>query len=363
MQPTVRSAYYDHPSLQAIRPLLLDPLVTEIMINGAWRVFVERGGVMLAAPVQFRDEDELMVVIRTLLQLCGREISASVPYMDFRLPDGSRGNVVIPPLALNGAVVTIRKFTRQVNKLADLVACRTLSNRMAQFLIVAIRARANMIFAGAAGTGKTTTLGLLAQYIPPAERIITIEDTAELQMVQPNVVRLECRRPNMEGKGEVTLSELVRNSLRMRPTRIVVGEIRGEEAGDMIQAITSGHQGCLAVVHGSTPEDTISRLEVMLLSRGLMLPLWAIHRQIASAIDLVVQQEMLPDGTRKVTRITEITGMGDNQVNLRDVYAYQPKEGTPGVWACDGTVPRLLAKCQRMSVPLPAEVYAAGEDA
>jgi pilus assembly protein CpaF len=226
----------------------------------------------------------------------------------------------------------------------------------------AVRARANIIFSGATGTGKTTTLGIFGRCIPESERIITIEDTAELQLSQPHVVRLECRRPNLEGRGEITLAQLVRNSLRMRPTRIVVGEIRGDEAADMIQAITTGHHGCLAVLHASSPEDTVSRLETMLLSRGLLLPLWAIHRQIVSAIDLVVQHEMLPDGARKVTRITEVAGAGDNQVLLHDLFSYRYEGDEAGKWFCDGAPPRILAKCQRLGVTLQPEAYARGAD-
>jgi pilus assembly protein CpaF len=359
MKTPAATKFLEHPSLQRIRALMLDPEISEIMINGPAQVYVERAGVMQPVAVQFRDDAELMLVIQALLQPTGREVSTSVPYADFRLPDGTRGNVTIPPLALNGPVITLRKLTRQLTKVGDLIRRGTLSNRMAHFLIAAVRARANIVFAGATGTGKTTTLGIFSQYIPQSERIITIEDTAELQLQQAHVVRLECRRANLEGKGEVTLAELVRNSLRMRPTRIIVGEIRGEEATDMIQAITTGHHGCLAVLHASSPEDTISRLEIMLLSRWQLLPLWAIHRQIASAIDLVVQHEMLPDGARKVTRITELAGVQDNQVVLRDLYQYR-RAGEGDEWFCSGGMPRILGKCERMGIVVAPEVYAEG---
>ncbi|MFB3892671.1 MAG: CpaF family protein [Phycisphaerae bacterium] len=355
-------SFMEHPAVQLIRALLLDPEVTEIMVNGPAQVFVERGGLMQPAGVRFRDEAELMVLIRALLSPMGRDISSATPYMDFRLPDGSRGNVIIPPLALNGPVLTLRKFTRHVKNVDDMIRRGTLTGRMGQLLVAAVRARANIVFSGAAGTGKTTTLGIFARFIPETERIITIEDTAELNLHQANVVRLECRKPNLEGRGEITLAELVRNSLRMRPTRIVVGEVRGDEATDMIQAITSGHHGCLVVIHASSPEDTVSRLEIMLLSRGLLLPLWAIHRQIASAIDLIVQHDMLPDGSRKITRISEVAGAADNRVLLQDIFEYQHGGDAPGHWRCAGAAPRILAKCQRYGVELAPKVYAEGVD-
>lgn len=353
--------FLDHPALQCIRAMLEDPAVSEIQINGPSQVYVEKAGVLVPVAVRLGGKAGLMLIIQALLAPSGREVSAGSPYADFRLPDGTRGHVILPPLALNGPIVTLRKPARQFAKPGDLIRRETLTNRMAHFLIAAVEAKANIVFAGATGTGKTTTLGIFGQYIPASERIVTIEDTAELQLNQAHVVRLECRRPNLEGKGEVTLSELVRNSLRMHPTRIIVGEIRGEEAADMIQAITTGHHGCLAVLHASSPEDAISRLEVLLLSRWPLLPMWAIHRQIASAIDLVVQHEMLPDGSRKVTRITELAGVGDNQIVLRDVFAYHRRQDGTGEWLCGGAPPRTLAKCQRMGVSLPPEVYTEGK--
>jgi pilus assembly protein CpaF len=359
--------YLDHPALEPLRPLLEDPEITEIMINGPTRVFVERKGVMELHPLQFRNEQELQNVLAALLQTSGRSVSAAAPYVDFRLPDGSRGNVIIPPLALDGPVITIRKFTKALTQLADLIAAGTLSRRMAHLLAVAVKGRSNIIFSGATGTGKTTTLGILSRYIPESERIITIEDTAELQLQQKHVVRLEVRPPNVEGKGAVTMAHLVRNALRMRPTRIIVGEIRGDEAVDMLQAILSGHQGCLAVLHAASPLDAVSRLELMSLSRGLLLPLWAIHRQIVSAIDLIVQHEFATDGTRKVTRITELAGIEGDHVVLRDLFEYR-RHGAEasgretGEWVCHGARPRFLDKCEKLGFTVPAEAYAAGAD-
>jgi len=359
--------YLDHPAIAPIRALLTDPEVTEIMINGPDVVYVERGGVMQPHALQFADVRQLDLLIAALLQSSGRSVSPSDPYVDFRLPDGSRGNVIIPPLALNGPVVTIRKFTRSLSNVADLIQAGTLSKRMAHLLAVAVKGRANILFSGATGTGKTTTLGILSRFIPETERIVTIEDTAELQLQQKHVVRLECRHANVEGKGAVDLAQLLRNALRMRPTRILVGEIRGDEAVDMLQAILSGHEGCLAVIHAGSPVDAVSRLEMMSLSRGLLLPLWAIHKQIVAAIDLIVQHHMLADGTRKITYITEPAGIENDQIVLRDLFAYRRRGADPsgrelGEWVSIGTKPRFLEKCEKMGFTLPPEVYAAGTD-
>lgn len=359
--------FLDHPAIQPIVGLLTDPTVTEIMINGPASVFVERRGVMEASDVVFRDEAQLQLLIGALLQTSGRTVTSSSPYVDFRLPDGSRGNVVIPPLAVDGPAVTIRKFTKTLTKVADLIAAGTLSKRMAHVLAVAVKGRANILFAGATGTGKTTTLAILSHYIPESERIITIEDTAELNLQQKHVVRLECRQANIEGKGSITMSVLLRNALRMRPTRIIVGEIRGDEAVDMLQAISSGHEGCLAVLHAGSPLDAVGRLEMMSLSRGLLLPLWAIHRQIAAAIDLFVQHEFVTDGTRKITKITEVAGVEGDHVVLRDLFAYRrtgaDKAGRElGEWVAAGVKPRFLEKCEKRGFTIPPEVYAAGSE-
>ena len=358
--------YLEHPAIQPIKALLADPQITEIMINGPKRVYVERKGQFQAVPIEFTDHD-LELLVGALLHPSGRSVSATTPYVDFRLPDGSRGNIIIPPLSVDGPAITIRKFTRTLNKLQDIVETGTLSKRMAHMLAVAVKGRANIIFAGATGTGKTTTLGILSHYIPEGERIITIEDTAELQLQQKHVVRLECRGANVEGKGMITLAHLVKNALRMRPTRIIVGEIRGDEAVDMLQAINSGHDGCLAVIHAGSPLDAVSRLEMMSLSRGLMLPLWSIHRQIAGAIDLLVQHEFLTDGTRKVTHVTELAGVDGDHIVLNDLFAYrrlgaEPSGKEKGEWVSAGIKPRFLQKCEKMGFTLVPEVYAAGSE-
>lgn len=358
--------YTDHPGLAPLKPLLDDPQVTEIMINGPKRVYVERGGRMEPVDVAL-DEKSLDRLIQALLQPSGRMVSASAPYVDFRLPDGSRGNAVIPPLAIDGPAVTIRKFTRTLGTVADLLKVGTLSRRMGHLLAAAVKGRANVLFAGATGTGKTTTLNILSRYIPEDERIVTIEDTAELSLQQAHVVRLECRGANIEGKGAVTMAHLLRNALRMRPTRIIVGEIRGPEALDMLQAIASGHQGCLAVLHASSPLDAVSRLEMMALERGLMLPLWAIHRQIDGAVDLIVQHEMRPDGSRRVTRITQCGGVADERIVLEDLFAYrrtgQDDAGREkGEWVSAGVRPRFLERLEKMGLTIPEDVYAEGVD-
>ena len=358
--------FLDHPAVKPIRDLLLDPEITEIMINGPERVFVERGGRMVLAPQRFANEQQVQFLVARLLEPTGRSVSSASPYVDFRLPDGSRVNVIIPPIALDGTMVTIRKFTKHLTKPEDLIRLGTLSERMALLLRAAIEGRLNIIFAGAAGTGKTTTLGILSSHIPESERIVTIEDTAELTLQQQHVVRLECRPPNQEGKGAVDLSQLLRNSLRMRPTRIIVGEVRGAEAVDMLQAIATGHEGCLAVLHASSPLDAISRLEMMSLSRGLQLPLWAIHKQIASAIDVIVQHEFLTDGTRKITRITEICGVEGDRVALHDIFEYrrhgQDEAGREtGDWVCRGVKSGILAKCDRKGIQVPLGVLRVDE--
>ncbi len=313
----------DKPGVRPIRHLLVDPEVTEIMINGPTQIFVEKRGKMIEVPTPFQSAAQMDVLLDNLLALTGRAITAKAPMVDFRLEDGSRVNVVIPPIALGGAIITIRKFTRSLRALEDLVAHGTLTETMATFLAYAVRARLNIVFSGGTGSGKTTTLGLLCNYIAPGERVIVIEDTAELELPLPHCVRMECRPPNIEGSGAIPLGDLLKNSLRMRPTRILVGEIRGEEAFEMMHAMSSGHDGSMAVLHASSPMHAVSRLELMLLSRGLPLPLWAIQKQIASSVDLVIQHAIGQDGVRRITHVTEVAGVEDDQVVLRNVFEYK----------------------------------------
>jgi pilus assembly protein CpaF len=313
----------DKPGVLPIRHLLLDPHVTEIMINGPHQVFVEKGGHMTEVKGLFNSMSQLEQLVDNLIGPTGRAVTARAPMVDFRLEDGSRVNICIGPISLHGATITIRKFTRTLRTLEDLVTRGTLTARMARFLALAVRARLNLVFSGGTGSGKTTLLGLLAAHVGPRERVVVIEDTAELDLALPHCVRLECRPPNLEGSGGVPLGDLLRNSLRMRPDRILVGEIRGEEAFEMVHAMTSGHDGSMGVLHASTPAHAIGRLELMLLSRGLSLPLWAIQKQLASSIDLVLQHAIMADGVRRVTHVTEVARAEHDQVVLQDLFTYR----------------------------------------
>jgi len=358
---------FDQPGIAPIRHLLLDSEVTELMINGTDQVYVERGGKFVLEPMKFTSTRQLEFLIESLLRPSNRAVDTANPYVDFRLPDGSRVNVIIPPLSIDGPAITIRKFTKTLATMADLIKIGTLSERMARLMYVAILGRLNILFCGATGTGKTTTLNILSRYIPDSERIITIEDTAELDLQKPHVVRLECRPPTVEGTGKVALGDLLRNALRMRPTRIIVGEVRGDEAIEMLGAISSGHEGCLAVLHASSPRDAISRLEMMVMSRGLMIPLWAVHQQIAGALDLIVQHEFLPDGSRKITHISEVTHGPENSVELRHLFEHHfdsvdDTGKVVGHWTCSGLEPDFLVKLDKRNVELPKGLFKPGAD-
>ncbi len=353
---------FNLPGLRSIRHLLLDPSITEIMINRLNQVFIERQGRKEKLNFQFEDDRQVQFLIETLMRGTGRAVDASNPCVDFRLPDGSRVNVVLPPAALDGSVITIRKFTRSLASVNDLIRAGTLNKRMAQLLTAAVQAKLNIMFSGATGAGKTTTLNILSAWIPKSERIITIEDTAELSLQQEHVVRLECRSANVEGDGAITMADLLHTSLRMRPSRIIVGEVRGGEIIDLLQAITSGHEGCLSVMHASSPRDAVQRMEVMAMMRGLDLPLWAIHRLIASAIDIVVQHELLPDGVRRIARITEVGDAVDDHIALRDLFEYQHHgpnaEGVfEGSYVCTGVEPTFMSRFEQMGVAIPDDLF------
>ncbi|PIQ90113.1 MAG: type II secretion system protein E [Candidatus Omnitrophica bacterium CG11_big_fil_rev_8_21_14_0_20_41_12] len=306
-----------------IEKLMMDPDVTEIMINGTHNVYVEKHGKKELSNMKFDSDQQLMYVIQKILSPTRRRVDETVPYTDVCLPDGSRVNIIIPPLALDGPTITIRKFLRKIVKAEDLIELGTLDRKMADFLIACIKAKINMIFAGATGSGKTTTVGVLSSYIGNDERTITIEDTAELHLAQDHVVRLESKPPNIEGKGEISIRDLFRNTLRMRPQRIILGEIRSAEALDMLQAMCSGHNGALSVIHANTPNEVLHRLETMILMSGVPITLEAIHRQIASSLHLIIQQDQLADGTRKITRITQVNGLKNGWVNLEDLFVYE----------------------------------------
>jgi len=343
--------------------LLDDPNVTEVMVNGPDTVYIEKNGVMLLTDIRFDNQRHLMQTIEKLLAPTQRRVDESSPYVDASLADGSRVNIILPPLSLLGPVVTIRKFSREILAMEDLIKRDTLTNKMAQFLIAAIKAKLNIIFAGATGVGKTTTLNVLSSYIGEGERIVTIEDTAELRLKQKHVVPLEARQSNVEGKGEVQIRDLFKNSLRMRPDRIILGEIRGAEALDMLQAISSGHDGALAVLHASSPRDVISRIETMIITSNTSIPLWAIRRQISNAVDIIVLQEQLSDGKRKMTHITEVGGMDNDDVVLRDLFSYEIKgvseehKSVVGQWRIGGVVPAFYSTFRLRGIDLPEDIF------
>ncbi|MDR3599016.1 MAG: CpaF family protein [Desulfosporosinus sp.] len=306
-----------------ITSLLLDESVSEIMVNGPYQVYVERKGKLELTPITFADNDHVLHIIEKIVAPLGRRIDESSPLVDARLKDGSRVNAIIPPLALNGPTLTIRKFAKEPFQVDDLIRFGTLTSNMALFLEACVTARINIVVSGGTGSGKTTTLGILSAYIPADERIITIEDAAELQLRQSHVISLETRPSNAEGKGQISIRDLVINALRMRPERIIVGEVRGGEALDMLQAMNTGHDGSLTTGHANTPRDMLARLETMVLMAGMDLPARAIREQIASAIDLIVQQSRLRDGSRRVTHITEVLGLEGDVITTQDIFRFE----------------------------------------
>ena len=339
--------------LGPLKGLLEDPEVTEIMVNGPRKIFVERKGRMELTPLQFDSDTQLVNVIHRIMNPTQRRVDESNPYVDISLSDGSRVNIILPPLSLTGPTITIRKFSQELNVMEDLIKRGSLSQEMADFLIAAVKAKLNIIFSGSTGAGKTTTLNILSGYISDQERIVTIEDTAELRLRQSNVVRLETRAANIEGKGIVTIRDLFINSLRMRPDRIIIGEIRANESLDMLQAISSGHGGTMAIVHGDSPEGVISRIETMIAISLAALPVWVIRKQIASALNIIVHQEQVADGTRKVTRIAEVRGVQDNEIVLQDIFSFRPDdvaEGSKvtGTWVKPSCAPLFINKLKKI---------------
>ena len=309
--------------LGPLEELLEDDSVSEIMVNGPEKVYVERGGKLQLSDCQFTDDASVLAVIERIVAPLGRRIDESQPYVDARLADGSRVNAIIAPLSLSGPTITIRKFSRRALTVADFIRFGTWSHNAAEFMKLCVLLRKNIVVAGGTGSGKTTLLNLLSGYIPSAERIVTVEDAAELRLQQPHVVRLEARPPNIEGKGAVPIRDLVKNCLRMRPDRIIVGECRGGEALDMLQAMNTGHDGSLTTVHANSPRDVISRLETMVLMSGMDLPSRAIREQIASAVDIIIHESRLADGSRKVVAITEVTGLEGNQIVMQDIFEFR----------------------------------------
>ena len=350
-----------------LEPFLRDDSVTEVMVNGPDAIYVERHGKIELTNAAFVDDAHLMRIIDKIVSSIGRRVDEASPMVDARLPDGSRVNAIIPPLSLRGPTLTIRKFSRDPYTIDDLIAFGTLTPKAAQFLAACVRGKLNILISGGTGTGKTTTLNAVSAYIPDDERIVTIEDAAELQLQQEHVIPLEARPPNIEGEGEVRIRELVRNSLRMRPDRIIVGEGRGPETLDMLQAMNTGHEGSLTTIHANSPRDALSRLETLVLTAGVELPHRAIREQIASAFDLLVQISRLVDGSRRITHVSEVLGMESDVITLQDVFLARPPEeeapGGPrttkllGELECTGLKPHFLEKMAAHGVVMPPNFF------
>jgi pilus assembly protein CpaF len=348
--------------LGLLEPLLADPSITEIMVNRADEVFVERLGVLERYPVAFTSDRAVTGIIERIVAPIGRRIDESSPMVDARLKDGSRVNAVVAPLALKGPSITIRKFSKRKLGAEDLLKYDSASPQMVEFMQVAVEHRKNVIISGGTGSGKTTLLNILSNFIPKTERIVTIEDAAELQLHHPNLVSLESRPANIEGKGQVAIRDLVRNSLRMRPDRIVVGECRGGEALDMLQAMNTGHDGSLTTAHANNPRDMLARLETMVLMAGLDLPITAIREQIASAIDIVVQQTRFTCGTRKITHICEVTGCESGRIQLQNIFefhqtGFDAAGKTQGYFTGCGFVPEFYESLRKIGIPLDLEIF------
>jgi len=347
-----------------IEPFLRDPDLTEVMVNGPDSIWIERSGKLQKVEGRFNDEAHLRRTIDKIVSRIGRRVDESSPMVDARLPDGSRVNAVIPPLAIDGSLLTIRKFSADPYTSADLVAFGTYSQRTAEFLSACVRGRLNMVVSGSTGAGKTTTLNVLSSFIPSDERIVTIEDAAELQLHQDHVLRLESRPANIEGKGAVDIRDLVKNSLRMRPDRIIVGEVRDSAALDMLQAMNTGHDGSICSLHSNGPRDTLARIETMVLMAGMDLPIRAIREQVASAVDVVVLQARLKDGTRRITHITEVERMEGDVITLQDIFVYDHSMGfdengkTLGRLRATGLRPKFLDKLAQENVRVDPMIFA-----
>ena len=344
-----------------LEPLLQDNTITEVMANGFDEIYIERNGIIEKTNVKFENNSHLMRIIDRIVSPIGRRVDEASPMVDARLPNGYRVNATIPPLALDGPLLTIRKFSKTPYTAQDLIANGTLSPQLVAFMRACVEARINLIISGGTGSGKTTLLNVASAFIPPKERIITIEDTAELQLKQEHVLRLEKRPPNVEGKGEVTIRSLVINALRMRPDRIIVGEARGGEALDMLQAMNTGHDGSMTTIHSNSPRDTLRRIETMVLMAGLELPLRAIREQVASAIDLVIHMERLRDGTRKAVQVAEVQGMEGDSIVMQDIFTFEQtglQNGrVMGILKPTGIRPRFVEKFQVNNIELPANIF------
>jgi pilus assembly protein CpaF len=348
--------------LGPIEPLMRDPTISDILVNGAHEVYVERRGKLERTDIQFRDDAHLLQIIERIVSKVGRRVDESSPMVDARLPDGSRANAIIPPLALDGPILSIRRFAVDPLKVADLLAFRTLTPTLAEILEAAVKARLNILISGGTGSGKTTLLNVLSNAIPNSERIVTVEDSAELQLQQDHVVRLETRPANIEGKGAVTQRDLVRNALRMRPDRIIVGEVRGAEALDMLQAMNTGHDGSISTVHANSTRDGLSRVETMVLMAGISLPGRAMREYISSALDLLIHLARFNDGTRKVVKVTEVVGMEGDMITLQDIFIFEQKGVGPagevlGLHRATGIRPRFADRLKVAGIKLDPAVF------
>ena len=344
-----------------ITGLLADSNITEIMVNGPDHIYIESHGKLVLTDAKFKNDNHVLHVIKKIVAPIGRRIDESSPMVDARLPNGSRVNAIIPPLSIDGPSITIRKFAEDPFKVEDLVGFGTLNSKMAEMIKYCVQGRLNIVVSGGTGSGKTTTLNVLSSFIPENERIVTIEDAAELQLSQEHVVRLETRPANVEGKGEVTIRDLVKNSLRMRPDRIIVGEVRSGEALDMLQAMNTGHDGSLTTGHANTPRDMLSRIETMVLMSGMNLPIKAIRDQVASAIDVIVQQSRLMDGSRRITHITEVQGMEGDVIILQDIYRFEQrgldnKGKVKGEFVSTGIMPKFVQKLKERGINIPTDI-------
>lgn len=358
----VRDIRYEMLGLGPLEPLLADPTVSDILVNTYKQVYVERRGRLELTDVWFNDDQHLMKIIDKIVSRIGRRIDESTPMVDARLPDGSRVNAIIPPLAIDGPILSIRRFSVKALKIDDLLGLKTLTEPMAHTLEALAKCKVNLVISGGTGSGKTTLLNILSASIPESERIVTIEDAAELQLQQPHVVRLETRPPNIEGKGEVTQRALVRNSLRMRPDRIILGEVRGAEAFDMLQAMNTGHEGSMSTIHANTPRDALARLENMLGMAAMNLAPKAMRQQIASAITVIIQIGRLTDGSRKVLSIQELTGMEGETVTMQEIFSFRQTSVSAsgrveGKFSASGVRPRFVDRLKAFGQALPEEYF------
>jgi pilus assembly protein CpaF len=348
--------------LGPLEPLLRDAKISDILVNDKDHVFIEKGGLLQRANTSFRDDRHLLQIIDRIVSRVGRRVDESSPMVDARLPDGSRVNAIIPPLALDGPSLSIRRFGTGPLAANQLVKLNSISAEMMEVLSAAVKARISILVAGGTGAGKTTFLNILSQYIPPNERLVTIEDAAELRLAQENIVRLETRPPNIEGKGAIRQRQLLVNCLRMRPDRIIIGEVRGEEAFDMLQAMNTGHEGSMTTIHANTPRDAISRLESMVAMSNMNLPEKSVRQQISAAITIVVQAHRMSDGTRKITSVSEITGMEENVVSMQEIFSFEKKGIGPdgkviGIFKPSRIRPRFLERLRVSGIILPPSIF------